>query len=585
MSRTIILPLADGDVAGVPRCAARTERPLPVRRCSAIPQLATAVLVITSASGAAFADPARCPMDASQQNVSSFPTPYRLEGCTIFVVQPPHRHGRDGSIRLAQAAVPGSGEPQQSPQPEPRKPEALSCELGSAKHDIELLQRLAQEHDRAEQLEQALAATRHDVEDRTALADKARDEAAQLKKAADGGLVDLRNSLQQERDRTGQLERTLATTQRDLDAQTALAAKASDEVTQLKKAADGGLVDLRNSLQQERDRTGELERTLAATQRELDAQTALATKASDEISRLTQAAKAGATERTRSIQKEHDRAEALAQDLSIARSKVYAYEAQAAKAAESAAQLKQAQESETASLGQSQQAERDRAERLARDLAKANRDLEVQTERASKASEEVLRLKQAGERDAAELRGMLQRERERAQGLETEIALARLDNGAFVARFPPPAPQPATVGTAVREEPIGARPQQLKNEPVQEAPVRDETFQDPSTGPRGAAEVRANPDEAAQVARLIARASLLLEQGDIGAARVVLEHVARMGNAQAIFVLAETYDPRVLPSFGTYGTHGDATKARDLYTRAEAGGVKEATARIEALGR
>ncbi|MBR1172792.1 hypothetical protein JQ617_02395 [Bradyrhizobium sp. KB893862 SZCCT0404] len=516
----------------MPRCAARTERPLPVRRCSAIPQLAAAVLVITSASGAAFADPARCPMAAPQQNVSGFPTPHRLEGCNTFVVQPPHRHGRDGAIRLAQAAVPGSGESQQSPQPEPRKPEALSCELGSAKHDIELLQRLAQEHDRADQLERALAATRHDVEDRTALADKARDEAAQLKKAADGGQVDLRNSLQQERDRTGQLERTLA-----------------------------------------------------AAQRDLDAQTALATKASDEVARLTQAAKAGAAERTRSIQKEHDRAEALAQDLSIARSKVYAYEAQAAKAAESAAQLKQAQESETASLGQSQQAERDRAERLARDLAKATRDLEVQTERASKASEEVLRLKQAGERDAAELRGMLQRERERAQGLETEIALARLDNGAFVARFPPPAPQPATVGTAMREEPIGARTQQPKNEPVQEAPVRDETFQDPSTVPRGAAEVRANPDEAAQVARLIARASLLLEQGDIGAARVVLEHVARMGNAQAIFVLAETYDPRVLPSFGTYGTHGDATKARDLYTRAEAGGVKEATARIEALGR
>ena len=532
MSRTVILPLADGDIAGMPRCTARTESPLPAHRCSTIPLLAAAVLVIASASGAAFADPARCPMDASRQNASGFPTPYRPEGCDIFVVQAPHRHNRDGSIRLTQAPVVGSGEPQQSPQPEPRKPEALSCELGNAKHDIELLQRLAQEHDRADRLEQALAATRHDVEDQTALTGKARDEAAQLKKAADGGLVDLRNSLQQERDRTGQLERTLA-----------------------------------------------------AAQRDLDTQTALATKASDEVNRLTQAAKAGAAERTRSIQKEHDRAEALAQDLSIARSKVYAYEAQAAKAAESAAQLKQAQESETASSGRSLQAERDRAEQLARDLAKANRDLEAQTERASKASEEILRIRQAGERDSAELRGLLQHERERAQGLETEIALARLDNGAFVARFPPPAPQPATVGTATREEPIGARTQQLKSEPVQEAPARDQTLQDPGTVPRGAAEVRVNPDEAAQVARLIARASLLLEQGDIGAARVVLEHVARMGNSQAIFVLAETYDPLVLPSFGTYGTHGDATKARDLYARAEAGGVKEATARIEALGR
>jgi len=34
---------------------------------------------------------------------------------------------------------------------------------------------------------------------------------------------------------------------------------------------------------------------------------------------------------------------------------------------------------------------------------------------------------------------------------------------------------------------------------------------------------------------------------------------------------------------GTYGTRGDANKARDLYTMAEAGGIKEAKARFEAL--
>ena len=48
------------------------------------------------------------------------------------------------------------------------------------------------------------------------------------------------------------------------------------------------------------------------------------------------------------MQKERERADALAQDLSMARTKIYAYEAQAAKASEEAAQLKQAQASDTA---------------------------------------------------------------------------------------------------------------------------------------------------------------------------------------------------------------------------------------------
>lgn len=57
----------------------------------------------------------------------------------------------------------------------------------------------------------------------------------------------------------------------------------------------------------------------------------------------------------------------------MARSKIYAYEAQAAKGSEEAAQLKQAEASDTANLRQSQQRERERAEQLVRDLAKAAR--------------------------------------------------------------------------------------------------------------------------------------------------------------------------------------------------------------------
>jgi hypothetical protein len=75
--------------------------------------------------------------------------------------------------------------------------------------------------------------------------------------------------------------------------------------------------------------------------------------------------------------------------------------------------------------------------------------------------------------------------------------------------------------------------------------------------------------------RLIARASILLDQGNIGAARIVLERAAEVGSAQASFMLAQTYDPVVLSAWGTYGTRGEATKAREFYAKAQAGGIQE----------
>ncbi|MHC2576688.1 hypothetical protein ACVI1J_001598 [Bradyrhizobium diazoefficiens] len=518
--------------------------------------------------------------------------------------------------RLKQAGESQAVELQKALQQESQRTARLEQDLTAARHDadtqtalatkageetsrlkqaeesqaVELQKALQQESQRTARLEQDLTAARQNVESQTALvakANEAKEEMSQRSRAAEASAADLRQSMQKERERADTLAQDLSLTRSAIyayQAQTALLAKPSEGPSRLKAAAGGDAVELQKFLQQERDRTGRLEQALEAAQRDIDAQTALAAKASDEVVRLTRAAKAGAAEQIRSIQKEHERADALAQDLSMARSKIYAYEAQAAKASEEAAQHKQTEASEVASLGQSLQRERERAEQLARDLAKAGRDLDAQTERASKASEEVLRIKQAGERDSAELRGLLQRERERAEGLETEIALARLDNGAFVAKHPSPASQPATTGKAMRE-PFAAPARQIQDQSVQEKPVQDKQVQDQAIVARSPGDARVNPDEAVQVARLIARASLLLEQGDIGAARIVLEHVAGMGSAQAIFVLAETYDPLILPSLGTYGTHGDATRARDLYARAEAGGIKEAKARFEALRR
>jgi hypothetical protein len=82
--------------------------------------------------------------------------------------------------------------------------------------------------------------------------------------------------------------------------------------------------------------------------------------------------------------------------------------------------------------------------------------------------------------------------------------------------------------------------------------------------------------------RLLARAKLLLEQGDVGAARSVLERAVEAGSAPALFALAETYDPAVLSAWGTVGTQGDPGKARELYGQAFAHGVVAAKDRLNA---
>ena len=86
-----------------------------------------------------------------------------------------------------------------------------------------------------------------------------------------------------------------------------------------------------------------------------------------------------------------------------------------------------------------------------------------------------------------------------------------------------------------------------------------------------------------EAAKLIARARALLSQGNIGAARIVLERAAESGSAQASFMLAETYDPAILSAWGTYGTRGEAAKAREHYAKAHAGGIQEAKDRLDAM--
>jgi TPR repeat protein len=92
-----------------------------------------------------------------------------------------------------------------------------------------------------------------------------------------------------------------------------------------------------------------------------------------------------------------------------------------------------------------------------------------------------------------------------------------------------------------------------------------------------------------EAARLMEQARLLLDEGNIIAARSVLERAVESGNALALFLLAETYDPASLSAWGMFSTwgifgrRGDVTKAQELYAQASALGVHEAKYRLSAL--
>ncbi|SRR5579871_715050 len=83
---------------------------------------------------------------------------------------------------------------------------------------------------------------------------------------------------------------------------------------------------------------------------------------------------------------------------------------------------------------------------------------------------------------------------------------------------------------------------------------------------------------------LLARASRLLDKGDIIGARTIYQRAAELGSAAAALALGATYDPNRLWSLGAVGLMGNKERARQWYMRASELGHPEARARLAALG-
>jgi TPR repeat protein len=189
--------------------------------------------------------------------------------------------------------------------------------------------------------------------------------------------------------------------------------------------------------------------------------------------------------------------------------------------------------------------ERQRTTQLTTELTAARHNFEAQLQLSGDAIYEVTQLKKSVEAVTA----LLQQEREKTAELMRNLETAQSSIAACDA--------PDCVGKGPREPAVGA---------VAHPPTTEKKM-DP------------------ELVRLMGRANELLAQGNINGARTALERAVEMGSARASFIIAETYDPRVLSGWKTFGTRGDLSKAREFYAKAAAGGIEEAKERLASLAR
>jgi hypothetical protein len=278
----------------------------------------------------------------------------------------------------------------------------------------------------------------------------------------------------------------------------------------------------------ERARVTALTRDLAAARREIDAHNTLAAALTRDVAAARQA-----------LREERERVAALTRELAAARREI---RARAGTAATSAIQTHTGV-----------------AETPADDATAAAQEAEAAAIRQRQAQEQE-RERQASEAATLRQRQALEAEPQRADALAGELAAARQATAATPGPASPPGMQTTHVDT--------------------KATPTDATNKDKGALDRPISLEAQVPVEAK---KLLTRADLFLRQGDISAARVVLERAIEIGSTEAGYRLAETYDPLVLSSWRTLGTRGDPAKARELYARAYADGIQQAKDRMNAL--
>jgi hypothetical protein len=135
--------------------------------------------------------------------------------------------------------------------------------------------------------------------------------------------------------------------------------------------------------------------------------------------------------------------------------------------------------------------------------------------------------------------------------------------------IPPPQaerpPEEITAGPPISPSPTQFQPQVIAAEPpIAPPPAQRKLDQE-------------------EIAVLLKRGKDLIANGDLAAARLVLQRAANANDAEAALALGATYDPYVLRALKVYGFKADPDMARVWYEKARELGSAAAPRRLEML--
>jgi len=141
------------------------------------------------------------------------------------------------------------------------------------------------------------------------------------------------------------------------------------------------------------------------------------------------------------------------------------------------------------------------------------------------------------------------------------------------------APQTRTVTVSIQSTDQAADPAPTATVETANASVEPTAqTEGPSLGTVARRPISAEEEDAA-----MARASDLLENADIAAARLIYENLTHKGSSRAAFAMGQTYDPAFLGNFVVEGLQPDIDQATKWYKQAAELGSSEAQARLVAL--
>ena len=287
--------------------------------------------------------------------------------------------------------------------------------------------------------------------------------------------------------------------------------------------------------------------------------------------------------------------DALLRSLATAREKIGILSERENAAQADVLEVKREADAKQTELKQALDAKTEQVDKLGRDLAA---QILATTDRVNDAHAEVSRLKQIGDAKAKELKKELDEAKQRADAFSRELSSLRTEDRKAGTRedalqldskrraLLSGAPPATTEAVPNKSSSNGSISKSSTPPATQGAPkpallagAAAGLLQPPTRQSQSQPSAVISP---ADEAKLIARSEFLMTQADIAGARLLLEHGMARGSTLAIFMLAETYDERMLRSQQAYGARPDAKKARELYELAAAAGLEKARERLAA---